>query len=80
MQPGSEAPNPVAATVFRKKPFGENVEGLVHFRDKSCDVEPAVQTDYFEDSTFRIVISGATFILTNLSKMIYFRYGAPERI
>jgi len=70
----------VAPTVFRKKPFGENVEGLSHFRDKSCAVEPAVQTGDFEDSTVCIVTSGATFILTDLSTMIYFRYGTPKRI
>jgi hypothetical protein len=28
--------NPVAPTVFRKKPFGENVEGLSYFRRESC--------------------------------------------
>jgi hypothetical protein len=60
----------VVPTFFRKKPFGENVEGLSHFMDKSCAVEPAVQTDDFEDSTLCIVISGAAFILTDLSKMI----------
>jgi hypothetical protein len=50
-----DSSNPVAPTVFRKKPFGENVEGLSHFRDESCAVEPAVQTDDFEDSTLCIV-------------------------
>jgi hypothetical protein len=28
--------NPLAPTFFRKKPFGENVEGLSHFRDGTC--------------------------------------------
>jgi hypothetical protein len=28
--------NPVAPTIFRKKPFGENVEGLSYFGDGSC--------------------------------------------
>jgi hypothetical protein len=28
--------NPVIPTIYRKKPFGENVEGLSHFADKSC--------------------------------------------
>ena len=27
--------NPVAPTILQKKPFGENVEGLSHFRDES---------------------------------------------
>jgi hypothetical protein len=28
--------NPLAPTVVQKKPFGENVEGLFHYRDGSC--------------------------------------------
>src|SRR6266446_86288 len=75
-----EGSNPLAPTIFQNEPFGEHVEGLSHFRDKSCAVEPAVQTDDFEDSTLCIVISGATLILTDLSKMIYLQYGTPERI
>jgi hypothetical protein len=44
--------NPVARIIFRKKPFGKNVEGLSYFREESCAVELAVQTHNFEDSTF----------------------------
>jgi hypothetical protein len=45
MQPAFPAPDPgkkkfnsrlVVPTFFRKKPFGENVEGLSHFRDGTC--------------------------------------------
>lgn len=32
----------VAPTNLRDKPFGENVEGLFHFRDESCAVEDPV--------------------------------------
>jgi hypothetical protein len=35
---------------FRKKPFGENVEGLSQFSDQNCAVERAVQTYDFEQS------------------------------
>ena len=34
------------------------VEGLSHFRDESCAVEMAVQTDAFEDSPLGVVIGG----------------------
>ncbi len=37
--------NPVASTIFCNEPFGQNVEGLSHFTDKSCVVESEVQTD-----------------------------------
>jgi hypothetical protein len=52
----------VVPTVFLDKPFGQNVEGLSYFRDESCAVEPAVQTEDFEDSTamnrfFRLTVS-----------------------
>jgi hypothetical protein len=33
-QPGS---NPVVPTFFRNEPFGENVEGLFHCRNQSCN-------------------------------------------
>src|SRR6516164_2157368 len=36
--------------LFRKKPFGKNVEGLSYFRDESYPVELAVQTHDFQDS------------------------------
>jgi hypothetical protein len=36
--------NPVAPTISRNEPFGENVKGLSYFRDKGCAVEAAVQT------------------------------------
>jgi hypothetical protein len=48
--------NQVAPTFFRKKPFGENVEGLSQFSDQCCAVERAVQTHDFEQSTFGVVI------------------------
>jgi hypothetical protein len=36
---------PVAPTIFRNDPFGESVEGLSYFRNKSYAVEAAVQKD-----------------------------------
>src|SRR5437660_8584391 len=51
--------NPLAPTFFRKKPFGENVEGLSHFRDERCAVERAGQTEDFRDSTLRTLTAGA---------------------
>ena len=35
--------NRVAPTHFRNKPFGQQVEGLSHLRNKTCAVERAVQ-------------------------------------
>jgi hypothetical protein len=52
--------NSVASIIFRNEPFGENVEGFSHFGDKSCAVERAVQTHYFEDSALCIVAAKAT--------------------
>jgi hypothetical protein len=49
--------NPLAPTIFRNEPFGENVEGLSHFRDKSCVIKTAVQKHDFEQSTLCNVIS-----------------------
>jgi hypothetical protein len=31
--------NPVAPTVFRKKPFGEHVEGLSHYGNEYCAID-----------------------------------------
>jgi hypothetical protein len=53
----------VAPTSFRKKPFGENVEGRSHGGDKSCAVERAVQTHDFEDSTLCAIIGGKPLLL-----------------
>ena len=50
--------NPVTPTIFQKKPFGENVEGLSHCGDESCVIESAVQKHDFEDSTLCSVIGG----------------------
>jgi hypothetical protein len=41
----------VTSTFFRNEPFGGSVEGLSHYGDESYAVQPAVQTDDFEDST-----------------------------
>ena len=43
--------NPFAPTIFLFEPFGHEVEGLSHFRDKTYAVERPVQTDDFENST-----------------------------
>ena len=48
--------NLVAPTFFRKRPFGEKVEGLSHFAGESCGVEPAVQTHDFENAGLAVVI------------------------
>ena len=53
--------NPVAPTILRNEPFGENVEGLSHCGDETYVIESAVQKDDFEDSTFRRVIGGKQF-------------------
>jgi hypothetical protein len=60
---GKLGSNPVAPTFFRKKPFGENVEGRSHCGDKSCAVERAVQTRDFEDSTLCAIIGGKPLLL-----------------
>jgi hypothetical protein len=41
--------NPVAPTIFRKNPFGENVGGLSLCGDESCVASKAVQTDRLQD-------------------------------
>jgi hypothetical protein len=64
--------NPVAPTFFRNEPFGENVKGLSHFSDETCAVEPAVQTDDFEDSTLCIVIGGKPLLAKRLRKLKHF--------
>ena len=64
--------NPVAPTFFRKKPFGQNVEGLSYFRDESYAVERAVQTHDFEDSTLCVVIGGKPLLAKRLRKFKHF--------
>ena len=54
--------NPVAPTIFRNEPFGENVEGLSHCGTKSCAVEGAVQTHDFENSAFLVKIRTKPFL------------------
>lgn len=49
---------PAALTLCREKPFGENVEGLSNFRDKSYTVEAAVQKHDFEQTTFCHIVGG----------------------
>jgi hypothetical protein len=53
--------NPVAPTIFRNEPFGENVEGLSHYWHKSYVIEGAVQKHDFEDSTLHRIISFIPF-------------------
>src|SRR4051812_42424574 len=43
----------VAPTFLKKQPFGQQVEGLSHFKDKTYAIELEVQTDHFEQSTLR---------------------------
>lgn len=40
------------STVFRNKPFGQQVKGLSHCGASTCAVESPVQTEDFEDSTW----------------------------
>ena len=58
--------NPVAPTSFQNKPFGEYVEGLSHFRAKGYAVELEVQTDDFENLTFRLKIRTSPFLFKTL--------------
>ena len=44
--------NPVIPTIFRLKPFGQQVERLSPVRDQTYAVELPVQTHDFEDSAF----------------------------
>ena len=60
--------NPVAPTIFRNEPFGQQVEGLSHCGDKSCVFERKVQTGDFEDSTFGGVVSGKPLLSQALRK------------
>jgi hypothetical protein len=39
IQASAGSSNPVASTSFRKKPFGDNVEGLSYFRDERYAVQ-----------------------------------------
>ena len=52
----------------RKKPFGQNVEGLSNCGDESCAVERAVQKHDFEDSTLCVVIGGKPLLPQCLRK------------
>jgi hypothetical protein len=47
--------NLVAPTIFRNKPFGQQVEGLSHCGDETCAFERAVQTEDFEDAALFLV-------------------------
>ena len=58
--------SPVAPTSFQNKPFGEYVEGLSHFRAKGYAVELEVQTDDFENLTFRLKIRTSPFLFKTL--------------
>ncbi len=49
-------PNPILSTIFPIEPFGKHVKGLSHCGHKSYAIEQKVQTDDFEDSTFRSVV------------------------
>ena len=60
--------NLVAPTFFRKKPFGENVEGLSHYWAKSYVIETPVQTDDFEDSPLGGIIRRKPFTRKALRK------------
>ncbi len=59
-------------TICRKKPFGENVEGLSHFSDESCAVERAVQTHNIEQPTFCSVERCKPFCGNGLKKFKHF--------
>lgn len=59
----------VAPTIFRNKPFGEDVEGLFHFRAESYAVQGAVQTDDFEDAAFRGVVGGKRLLFQGLREV-----------
>src|SRR5258705_13531959 len=43
--------NLVTPTVFQKQPFGQQVEGLSHFKYETYAVERQVQTEHFEHLT-----------------------------
>jgi hypothetical protein len=70
--------NPVAPTIFLKKPFGQQAEGLSHCGDKTCAVERAVQTEDFEDSTFCVVVSGKPFLSKALRKFKRFHRNVDD--
>lgn len=75
--------NPPAPTSFRKEPFGETVEGLSRCGDKSCAVEPVVQTDHFEDSRFWSGTHSRRFILETREQRLellasWFKLGADS--
>jgi hypothetical protein len=62
------ASNPVAPTVFRRKPFGENVEGLFHCGIEIYVIEAAVQKHDFEDSTLGGGINDKPLLSKRLKK------------
>ena len=65
---------PVAPTNFQNEPFREHIERLTYCGYESCIFESAVQTDDFEDLTFRAAISAKPFLGTPLRKFKRF-YG-----
>src|SRR5262249_26034242 len=54
--------NPLTPTVFSKRPFGERVEGLSYFRDKSCACKLEIQTGNFKQPTLRAIIRRKPFL------------------
>lgn len=69
--PGAEeiaGSNPVSPTVCPTKPLGQQLEGLSHCEDKTYVIESPVQTDDFEDSTFRSIVCRNQLISQGLRK------------
>jgi hypothetical protein len=62
--PGQEKFNwrSVAPTIFLKKPFDQQIEGLSPFWDKTYADELPIQTQDFEDSAFSSVIRRKPFL------------------
>ena len=56
-----EGSNPFAPTIFPVKPFGQQVEGFSHFRDKTYVNQRKIQTSVFEQTTFRSVLCRKPF-------------------
>jgi hypothetical protein len=65
--------NPAAPTLFQKKPFSENVEGLSHCGDESCAIETLVQKHDFEHSPLLEGISGKPLLPWCLRSINNFR-------
>ena len=68
----AENSNPVAPTIFRNEPFGEHVEGLSYYRNESCVIEAAVQTDNFKDSSLCRITRLKPFVTKSLRKFKHF--------